>query len=183
MSAPAELRCGNVATRCSRTNRASVAAPTDGIGARYLGTASPRAGSSKREEPLDVVSGAHRATRPEPSTAFNPLTSLGLGEGESVRNLRPFTRFPEAFGPTLVQGAPRGRLRALKVSPAPVLNVREAAAKLRVSPATIYRLCAEGKLRHVRVSNALRMTEEDLEGYLRTSTSEKRKPSCRRNPQ
>jgi hypothetical protein len=32
---------------------------------------------------------AHRATRPERSTAYNPLT--GLSEGEGVRNSRPFT--------------------------------------------------------------------------------------------
>jgi excisionase family DNA binding protein len=114
-----------------------------------------------------------RATRPERSTAYNPLTSLQSRGPEGVRNLRPLTPFTEAFGPTLVQGASRGCFKAVKAYPAPLLTVREAAVRIRVSPVTVYRLCAEGKLRHVRVSNALRIAEEDLEGYLRTSTREK----------
>jgi excisionase family DNA binding protein len=109
-----------------------------------------------------------RASRPERTAAYNPLTSLGLSEGEGVRNSRPFTRFPEAFGPTLVQGAPRDRLRVPKVATARLLTVREAAATLRVRPVTIYRLCAQGKLRHIRVSNALRIDSSDLEALLRT---------------
>ena len=49
------------------------------------------------------------------------------------------------------------------LSDLPPLTVREAAARLRVNPVTIYRLCADGKLRHVRVSHALRITAEDVE--------------------
>jgi excisionase family DNA binding protein len=35
--------------------------------------------------------------------------------------------------------------------------VREAAALLGVSTSTVYKLCAQGKLAHVRVSNAIRI--------------------------
>jgi excisionase family DNA binding protein len=98
--------------------------------------------------------------------AFNSLTLLGLSETVGVRPTRLLSPFPEAFGPTLVQEMPR---RATAVQ---FLTVREVAARLRVSSATVYRLCAEAKLRHVRVSNALRITEAGLEGYLRTSTPE-----------
>jgi excisionase family DNA binding protein len=80
------------------------------------------------------------------------------------------------LGPSRAHGRPG----LLKASAAP--TVREAAVRIRVSPVTVYRLCAEGKLRHVRVSNALRIAEEDLEGYLRTSTPEKRRRSCRQRP-
>ena len=102
-------------------------------------------------------SGVGRATRPERTAAYNPLTSLRSRARAGVRNLRPLTPFTEAFGPTLVQGAPHGA-RPLKAVPAPFLTVREAAPRLHVSPATIYRLCAEGKLPHVRVSNAVRIS-------------------------
>jgi excisionase family DNA binding protein len=38
-----------------------------------------------------------------------------------------------------------------------LLTVREAATLLRVSTATIYRLCERGDLRHMRVSNSIRV--------------------------
>jgi excisionase family DNA binding protein len=43
-----------------------------------------------------------------------------------------------------------------------LLTVREVAAYLRVSTATVYELCARGKLRHVRVLNAIRVASCDL---------------------
>jgi excisionase family DNA binding protein len=99
---------------------------------------------------------ASRASGPEHSIAFNPLTPVGLDQGEGVRSSRPFTRFPEAFGPTLVQSARKGRFKTPKATPGALLTVREVAARLRVRPATVYKRCEEGKLRHIRNSNALR---------------------------
>ena len=46
----------------------------------------------------------------------------------------------------------------------PFLTVREAAEQLRVCTATIYRLCAAGRLPHFRVSNAIRILAADLRG-------------------
>jgi len=48
-------------------------------------------------------------------------------------------------------------------SEARLVSPREAAARLDVNRETIYRLCARGELRHVRVGSALRV---DLAGYL-----------------
>jgi excisionase family DNA binding protein len=42
-----------------------------------------------------------------------------------------------------------------------LLKVREVAAYLRVSTATVYELYARGKLRHVRVLNAIRVAPLD----------------------
>jgi excisionase family DNA binding protein len=45
------------------------------------------------------------------------------------------------------------------------LTVKEVAARLRVCTATVYRLCADGELRHFRVGAAIRIGEEDLAAY------------------
>ena len=46
-----------------------------------------------------------------------------------------------------------------------LLSVREVAARLGVCTSTIYKLCAEGKLQHVRVSNAIRISEAVLRAH------------------
>jgi len=46
-----------------------------------------------------------------------------------------------------------------------LLSVREAARLLGVCTSTVYKLCAEGKLRHVRISNAIRISESALAAY------------------
>jgi excisionase family DNA binding protein len=40
-----------------------------------------------------------------------------------------------------------------------MFTVREVAGRLRVSTATVYRMCERGELGHVRVSNAIRVPE------------------------
>jgi excisionase family DNA binding protein len=45
-----------------------------------------------------------------------------------------------------------------------LLSVKEAAARLGVSTSTVYKLCAEGKLAHVRVSNAIRIAPGGFKG-------------------
>jgi excisionase family DNA binding protein len=50
-----------------------------------------------------------------------------------------------------------------------LLTVKEAAARLRVSTATVYGLCERGRLLYVRVStHAIRIGEGDLAGYLQS---------------
>jgi excisionase family DNA binding protein len=43
-----------------------------------------------------------------------------------------------------------------------MLSVREVAARLGVCTSTVYKLCNEGKLAHVRVSNAIRVEPRAL---------------------
>ena len=48
-----------------------------------------------------------------------------------------------------------------------LLTVKEAANRLRVSPATVYGLCERGELRYVRVStHAIRIAEPDLATFI-----------------
>jgi excisionase family DNA binding protein len=47
-----------------------------------------------------------------------------------------------------------------------LLSVAEVAATLGVSEATVYKLCAAGKLRHARVANAIRISPADVGSFL-----------------
>jgi excisionase family DNA binding protein len=48
-----------------------------------------------------------------------------------------------------------------------LLTVAEVAARLRVRPVTVYRICERGELPHVRAtSNAIRVRVGDLEGFI-----------------
>jgi excisionase family DNA binding protein len=48
-----------------------------------------------------------------------------------------------------------------------LLTVREAAETLRVRPVTVYKLCANGALAHVRVSNAIRIAHQVIDAFIR----------------
>jgi len=47
-----------------------------------------------------------------------------------------------------------------------LLSVRDVASRLNVSTATIYKLCAAGKLAHVRVLGAIRVAPVDLAAFI-----------------
>ena len=53
-------------------------------------------------------------------------------------------------------------------APGSIGQVREAATQLGVCTATIYTLCAEGKLEHVRVGNAIRVAPRALSAFIAT---------------
>ncbi len=49
-----------------------------------------------------------------------------------------------------------------------LLTIKEAAARLRASAATVYALCERGALRYVRLStHAIRIAEQDLAEFIR----------------
>jgi excisionase family DNA binding protein len=50
--------------------------------------------------------------------------------------------------------------------PEPLLSVRQAAALLGLCTATVYEYCASGKLRHMRVASAIRITSSALEEFV-----------------
>jgi excisionase family DNA binding protein len=57
-------------------------------------------------------------------------------------------------------------LRALRGGADNLLTVREVAARLSVSTATVYKLAERGELPHVRVSNALRFEPAELASFV-----------------
>jgi len=69
--------------------------------------------------------------------------------------------------------------RTLDIRAGILLTARDVAERLRVSTATVYALCRRGELGHHRVSNAIRVAEDALVGYLRLagrSTASKATP-------
>jgi excisionase family DNA binding protein len=56
----------------------------------------------------------------------------------------------------------------------PLLSVRQVAAQLGVCTATVYALCARGALPHVRVLNAIRVGQGDLEEFVEGRRSKER---------
>jgi len=46
------------------------------------------------------------------------------------------------------------------------LTVRDVAARLSVSRATVYKLCAAGNLAHIRVLGAIRVAPVDLAAFI-----------------
>jgi excisionase family DNA binding protein len=59
--------------------------------------------------------------------------------------------------------ASRAPVRAV---PEELLTVREVAARLRLSTATVYKLCTRGDLPHVRILNSIRVTPSGLNAFL-----------------
>ena len=50
-----------------------------------------------------------------------------------------------------------------------LLTVKEAAAKLKTSTATVYELCASGRLPHLRIStHSIRIASRDLVRFVRS---------------
>ena len=58
------------------------------------------------------------------------------------------------------------RLEVLQPGRAGLLSVREAAGQLCLCTATVYGLCAEGALPHIRILNAIRIAPADLEAFI-----------------
>jgi len=73
------------------------------------------------------------------------------------------------------------------LSPPSILTVREVAARLRVSTATVYKLAASGALPYFRVSSTVRIAEPDLIAFVaqprvcqKTGVREPMAPDCSR---
>ena len=80
---------------------------------------------------------------------------------------------PPAWSPPSTLTAPPPLTQSPAAPPRPLpllhrpigslLSARQAAAKLGVCTATLYKLCETGELRHHRISNAIKVAPEDLE--------------------
>lgn len=88
-------------------------------------------------------------------------------QGEAPPQARPVKQQQAAQSPVPEQELrPQAQLAAEQqhrrvLLPEDFLSVREAAHRLRVSRATVYKLCETGQLPHRRVANAIRIKPED----------------------
>ena len=87
------------------------------------------------------------------------VASLGGAKPNEMVRQEPVLRFLPGL-------SPGGALRQLPSLPASLLSVRDVAAVLGVSKATIYKLCDRGDLVHMRVSNTIRFRREEVERFL-----------------
>ena len=74
----------------------------------------------------------------------------------------------------------RAQFHAIQGGAGPLLTVREVAERLAVSTATVYALCERREIRHVRISNAIRIEPRELEAFIarrRVGTEEPAEPA------
>jgi excisionase family DNA binding protein len=121
----------------------------------------------------------------ERETGFEPATlSLGIvprDSGPGRPALQPLGSFgesleraPARLGPdrdvsALASGnlpARTARLRGIAGGVDNLLSVREVAARLGVTTATVYKLAARRELPHVRILNAIRVAPADLARFI-----------------
>ena len=85
-------------------------------------------------------------------TSSHPIDSTGVAGDAGSHTVAPVPPGATPFGALVVQE-----------DPGPLLTVREVAARLRVSRATVYRLVRTGALSVVRVSSAIRIPATHIE--------------------
>jgi excisionase family DNA binding protein len=105
------------------------------------------------------------------SVAFHSRTAGAGVQPESPETLPVGTKRAHEREQSLTFPAGRptrstATLLALRGGADNLLTVREAAARLHVSTATVYALAERGELPHVRISNAIRVLPADLAAYL-----------------
>ncbi len=84
------------------------------------------------------------------------------GNSDLRHDLAPFL---PRLGPNWVQCLSSKHFSA-RASQDALLSVRQVAELLAVSTATVYHLCERGAVRHLRVSNAIRISSDDLAAFL-----------------
>jgi excisionase family DNA binding protein len=103
------------------------------------------------------------------------ITTDGAPRSQEFRTVAP-VRTP--FVTRLLPGsaATTARLEVLRGGKDGLLSVREAAARLGLCTATVYGLCSEGALPHIRILNAIRIAPADLEVFIEARRVAPRRP-------
>ena len=104
----------------------------------------------------------------ERETGFEPAT-LSLGKlsgvlGEACSPMQAIATTPDSRSGGLYSVSPNAPFCSPFAAPVlqGLLTVREVAARLSVSTATVYKLCATNRLGYVRVLGAIRIEPHDL---------------------
>ncbi|MGO9917454.1 MAG: helix-turn-helix domain-containing protein [Isosphaeraceae bacterium] len=108
-------------------------------------------------------------TQIEPSAPSRSTSEASVSVGFSESSNSAATgrkRLVSALSSGILPAGSRTRLRAVNGGRDDLLSVREVAARLSVSTATVYALCARRELPHIRVLNAIRVAPLDLEAFI-----------------
>ena len=96
-----------------------------------------------------------------------------MQEGENIRSdgaarSHESRTFAPVRSPFVTRLLPEheARLDVLKSGDDRLLSVRQAAAQLGLCTATIYGLCADGALAHIRILNTIRIAPADLAAFI-----------------
>jgi excisionase family DNA binding protein len=117
-------------------------------------------------EPATTCTPSNSSGSPAIRNDSQPVESLEVSPPAPVQDPQPFAVGAKNFVTRLL---PEARTTAL--SGLPLLTVRDVAARLGVSKATVYKLCEKGTLTYIRVSNAIRVEPASLEAYLVAASS------------
>jgi excisionase family DNA binding protein len=114
-------------------------------------------------EPATLSLGSGFTGSPDGPTDSQTLRTAGGRYDRGVQRSQPKQTLLRGFATPLLRDSASG------VAPpaGPMLTVREVARALRVSTATVYKLCARGELAHVRVLNVIRIPEGVLGSFVR----------------
>lgn len=105
-------------------------------------------------EPATLRLGMDFTDSPAADRGLQALVTTGDGEGGGVQRSQPKQMLLRDLVTPLLPGDV-----TVSVEPGRMLTVREVARILRVSTATVYKLCTRGMLPHARVLNAIRIPE------------------------
>ena len=107
-------------------------------------------------EPAAPSLGSTGGGSPGVSTPSQPMVSSRDGVHAGVHGSQVVPADSKKFVPPLSPGSDEDRL----------LTVREVAKRLSVSTATVYALCERGQLRHIRISNAIRIDVDAVGAFI-----------------
>ena len=103
----------------------------------------------------------------QPVTATDkPSQSLQDGQEDLADPLQALPTLPKDFGPPVVRTSMSDPSRS-----GSLLTVKQVAARLGVSAATVYGLCERRELHHVRIANAIRVSRDALQAFLHAASA------------
>ncbi|XXF81236.1 helix-turn-helix domain-containing protein [Myxococcaceae bacterium GXIMD 01537] len=115
-------------------------------------------------EPATTCTPRNPGGRPAVTSPSQALVNTRVSSDGVVQPSHPVPQDPKILAASLLLGP--ASVAPVASGSGRLLTVREAAERLGVCRATVYRMCERGELPHVRISNTVRVVPETLERVL-----------------